>query len=128
MTEIFNGSSFALFFNTNEVPDNTYEYTLPDGYSLQTIRISSTINISYLSPWTSCNTGDVITFPVVNSRSPSKLFIYIADPTKDARIYIDIFAFGQIPDPNYFDKVFEPILVTGDDGKEYNVIPSAQFK
>ena len=29
---------------------------------------------------------------------------------------------------NYFDNAFEPILVTGDDGKEYNVIPSDQFK
>lgn len=28
----------------------------------------------------------------------------------------------------YFDTAFEPILVTGDDGKEYNVIPSDQFK
>lgn len=27
-----------------------------------------------------------------------------------------------------FDKAFEPILVTGDDGNEYNVIPSDQFK
>lgn len=26
------------------------------------------------------------------------------------------------------DKAFEPILVTGDDGNEYNVIPSDQFK
>lgn len=27
-----------------------------------------------------------------------------------------------------FDSAFNPILVTGDDGKEYNVIPSDQFK
>lgn len=128
MTETFNGSCFSLFFDSNEVPNKTYEYTLPAGYSLRTIRISSAINISYISPWTSCSPGDIITFPVVNSRSPSKLLIYIPDPTTDARIYIDIFAFGQIPDPNYFDNAFEPILVTGDDGKEYNVIPSDQFK
>lgn len=36
--------------------------------------------------------------------------------------------FGQIPDAHYFDNAFEPILVTGDDGHEYNVIPSYQFK
>lgn len=36
--------------------------------------------------------------------------------------------FGQIPDPHYFDKAFEPILVTGDDGNKYKVIPSDQFK
>lgn len=31
-------------------------------------------------------------------------------------------------DANYFNKAFEPILVTGDDGNTYNVIPSDQFK
>lgn len=36
--------------------------------------------------------------------------------------------FGQIPDPHYFDKAFDPILVTGEDGKEYKCIPSDQFK
>lgn len=35
--------------------------------------------------------------------------------------------YGNIVDPNYFDKAFEPILVKGDDGKEYNAIPSDQF-
>lgn len=29
---------------------------------------------------------------------------------------------------NYFDSTFKPILVKGDDGKQYNVIPSDQFK
>lgn len=28
----------------------------------------------------------------------------------------------------YFDTAFEPILAKGADGKEYNVIPSDQFK
>lgn len=28
----------------------------------------------------------------------------------------------------HFDKAFDPILVTGDNGTEYNVIPSNQFK
>lgn len=32
------------------------------------------------------------------------------------------------PDNHYFDKAFDPILVTGDDGNEYNVIHSDQFK
>lgn len=41
---------------------------------------------------------------------------------------ITIVKFGQIPDSHYFDAAFEPILVTGDDGNEYNVIPSDQFK
>ena len=29
---------------------------------------------------------------------------------------------------HYFSTAFEPILVTGEDGKEYPVIPSDQFK
>lgn len=28
----------------------------------------------------------------------------------------------------YFDNTFKPIVVTDDDGKKYNVIPSDQFK
>lgn len=43
-------------------------------------------------------------------------------------LYAVIEKFGQIADIHYFDKAFEPILVVGDDGKEYNVIPSDQFK
>lgn len=54
--------------------------------------------------------------------------LYISDLTKDAEIRFTIEKFGQIPDIHYFDTAFEPILVKGDDGKEYNVIPSDQFK
>ena len=46
----------------------------------------------------------------------------------EASAIITIIKFGQIPDSHYFDAAFEPILVTGDDGNEYNVIPSDQFK
>lgn len=53
---------------------------------------------------------------------------YITDLPKAAEIRFTIEKFGQIPDSGYFDSTFKPILVTGDDGKEYNVIPSDQFK
>nr|DAQ79129.1 MAG TPA: hypothetical protein [Caudoviricetes sp.] len=43
-------------------------------------------------------------------------------------IVISFDEFGQIPDPYYFNSVFNPILVTGGDGNEYYVIPSDQFK
>lgn len=72
--------------------------------------------------------SDDITFPVVNSKSPSILPLLIKDTSKRADIRLTIEKFGQIPDPHYFDKAFEPILVVGDDGNEYNVIPSNQFK
>lgn len=64
----------------------------------------------------------------VNYKSPCVLRPLILDNTKPAYLRILIFKFGQIPDPHYFDAAFKPILVTGDDGKEYNVIPSDQFK
>ena len=41
---------------------------------------------------------------------------------------ISIEKFGQEPNINYFNGKITPILVTGNDGKEYNVIPSDQFK
>jgi hypothetical protein len=41
---------------------------------------------------------------------------------------LSIEKFGQIPNEHYFEKAFKPILVTGNDGKKYNVIPSDQFK
>lgn len=53
---------------------------------------------------------------------------YIIDISKSSEIKFYIEKFGQIPDPHYFYKAFEPILVTGDDGNEYKVIPSDQFK
>ena len=33
-----------------------------------------------------------------------------------------------LTDSRYFNAAFEPISVVGDDGKEYNVIPSDQLK
>lgn len=35
---------------------------------------------------------------------------------------------GNANESSQFGYSFEPILVVGDDGKEYNVIPSDQFK
>ena len=128
MIEHINGSCLSFEFEANELTNHTYSYRLPDGYSLKTVRISLTSNITYITTWTAVTNGSIITFPVVNSHSPAILKFYIQDLTKSARIYIDIMEFGQIPDINYFDKAFDPILVTGEDGNEYNVIPSDQFK
>lgn len=64
----------------------------------------------------------------VNSKSPCTLLPVVSDNTKSAYARILIMKFGQIPDAHYFDKAFEPILVVGDEGNEYNVIPSDQFK
>lgn len=101
---------------------------LPDGYTYERIFINRAINISALFSNIDIHTGDHLTFPVVNSKSPSTLRLFIADLSKTAEISITIEKFGQIPDSHYFDKAFYPILVTGNDGNKYNVIPSDQFK
>lgn len=101
--------------------------TLPDGYSYERINVLSTTNCFPIHILSSSTLGPRI-FPPVNSKSPCKFAYSIVDTTKKASFRVLIEKFGQIPDPNYFDKAFEPILVVGDDGKEYNVIPSDQFK
>lgn len=117
-----------IHFNANELSNNSTIIQLPDGYTYERIFILAANNIVSINPYVSIRTGSVITFPVVNSKSPSTLSLYISDISKEAEIRLTIEKFGQIPDTHYFDKAFEPILVTGDDGNEYNVIPSDQFK
>ena len=101
---------------------------LPNGYSYQTIFINRVTNISALCSNIDIHTGDRITFPVVNSKSPSTLRLYIPDLSKPSEIRLTIEKFGQIPDPNYFDKAFDPILVKGDNDNKHLIIPSDQFK
>lgn len=101
---------------------------LPAGYTYQKIFINRVTNISALFSNIDIHTGDRLTFPVVNSKSPSTLRLFIEDLSKPAEIRLTIEKFGQIPDPKYFDKAFDPILVRGDDDKQYLVMPSDQFK
>lgn len=117
------GNSVLIEFEANE---NITPVTLPDGYSYERIHITESTNIYAVNQNSSNNR--ILTFPPVNSKSPSILIIGRADETKLARLRFSIEKFGQIPDAHYFDKAFDPIRVTGDDGKEYNVIPSDQFK
>lgn len=109
-------------------PSKEVTFDLPNDYTFQTIYITRVSNISALFSYIDIHSGYRITFPVVNGKSPSTLRLYIPDLSKNAELRLTIEKFGQIPDPHYFDKAFEPILVTGDDGNEYNVIPSDQFK
>ena len=122
------GPFIRIFFAANELSEGHIFVQLPDGYSYERIFIHELVHVTELAPFQTVRRGDRITFPPVNSKSPSILPIYIPDPTKNADIRFSIEKFGQIPDPHYFDKTFKPIVVTGDDGKEYNVIPSDQFK
>lgn len=112
---------------TFDTSAGTINVDLPDGYSYETLNITLVNNISEF------NNGSIPTlgihrFPPVNSKSPSRLSLVVKDNTKSCEIRFEIMQFGQIPDVHYFDNAFEPILVTGNDGNEYNVIPSNQFK
>lgn len=106
---------------------NIINLTLPDGYSYEKIYINYLSNIWGIN-YCAVLQNHHYTFPPVNLKSPCTFKLNISDATKESAFQITIEKFGQIPDSNYFSKAFEPILVTGDDGKEYNIIPSNQFK
>lgn len=127
MTNIVNGCNITLKLEANESTSNDYVYILPIGYTINTMYITSFTNIEAVN-WATIQRYTRLVFPVVNSKSPSCITLYITDLTKAAEIRFTIEKFGQIPDARYFDTAFKPILVKGDDGKEYNVIPSDQFK
>lgn len=125
MTEYVNGNVIRLNFNANE---SSVNYTLPDGYSYKKILLLVITNISTIHNNVTALARAEFEFPVVNGMSPCTFNISIADKTKPATLIILITKFGQKPDIHYFDKAFEPILVTGKDGEEYHMIPSDQFK
>ena len=125
MTVNYNGNFVIIRYEAGETPK---PIQLADGYSFETISVVGSNNINVIYNEITFVLGAVMTFPPINSKSPCVLNPLIVDTTKPAYLRLLIFKFGQIPDPHYFDNAFEPILVTGDDGKEYNVIPSDQFK
>lgn len=127
MTNIVNGCNITLKLAANESTSNDYVYILPIGYTINTMYITFLTNIEAVNRAV-IQRNTRLVFPVVNSKSPSYITLYISDITKAAEIRFTIEKFGQIPDARYFDSAFNPILVTGDDGKKYNVIPSDQFK
>lgn len=127
MTSLINGCNITLKLAANESTSNEYVYTLPSGYTINTIYITTLTNVEAINRAV-IQRNIRLVFPAVNSKSPSYITLYISDITKAAEIRFTIEKFGQIPDDNYFDEPFKPIVVTGDDGKKYNVIPSDQFK
>lgn len=124
------GNFISIYFDPDEVQADAVQadiIQLPDGYSYENVHILSAINISF-HQYMVVVSNEHLTFPPINSKSPCYLQPIITDTTKRAELKFLIEKFGQIPDTHYFDKAFEPILVTGDDGNEYKVIPSEQFK
>lgn len=125
MEAYINGNNIHI---TLAAEDDRIVYTLPTGYSYETFLLTASLNINYLNPLCKAIPGVTYHFPPVRSKSPTTLTFLKTDSTKTASLVITIVKFGQIPDAHYFDKAFEPILVTGEDGNKYNVIPSDQFK
>lgn len=127
MTNIVNGCNITLKLAANELTSNDYVYILPVGYTINTMLITYLTNIEAVNRATIQRYTRLV-FPIVNSKSPSSITLYISDIQKAAEIRFTIEKFGQIPDDSYFNSTFKPILVKGDDGEQYNVIPSDQFK
>lgn len=125
MESTINGNSIRIILTETE---NNIVFTMPDGYSYETFLLTAFVNINYINPLCKANRGGIYHFPPVRSKSPSTILLLKDDAKATASALITIVKFGQIPDSHYFDATFEPILVTGDDGNEYNVIPSDQFK
>lgn len=126
MIVVCKGTFIFIHINANELLDGHTTIQLPDGYSYEQIYVHSLVNIN-INPQ-QVKEFTRITFPPVNCKSPSTISINVLNNTQKAEMKLTIEKFGQIPDSHYFDKPFEPILVTGDDGKEYKVISSDQFK
>lgn len=126
MTFTVQGNFISIVIPPNEGQPAPIQ--LPDGYSFEKIKINVLVNIPYLIPYMQISLNNEYTFPIVDSKSPCYVQPVIGDVSKPSEIKFFIEKFGQIPDTHYFDKAFTPILVTGDDGNEYNVIPSDQFK
>ena len=125
MTIGYRGNLIILRYAAGEIPQ---QIQLKDGYSFDAITVVSSDNIYVIHNELNFVLGSVMRFPPINSKSPCTLQPTKIDNSKSAYIRILIMKFGQIPDPHYFDGSFKSILVKGDDGKDYNVIPSDQFK
>lgn len=128
MINEFKGNCIRIFIAANELTNKRVPITLPDGYSFETIHITYLSNITELVPYFLITANSVYHMPPVRSHSPAAFNLLVGNTAASAEIRLLIEKFGQIPDPHYFDKAFDPILVTGDDGNKYNVIPSDQFK
>lgn len=126
MNIIIQGNTITILIPENEGQPDVIQ--LPDGYSFEKIHITALSNIRYLIPPVNINVNESYTFPPVNSKSPCYLQPYVVDISKPSVIKFYIEKIGQIPDRHYFDTAFTPILVTDDNGNEYHVIPSDQFK
>lgn len=126
MTIKYYGNVVDIKFDTTD--KSGASITLIAGYSIEEMTIIHNSGIYGLMLGVPIyTTTENLRFPPVRSKNPN-VIAPLFDNTKAQRFTFIITKFGQIPDPHYFAKAFDPILVKGDDGKDYKVIPSDQFK
>lgn len=124
----YKGPTIGIVIEPNEAESNYVNITLADGYTYEQIKVLFLSNIDEILPYNRVTAGTSIKYPPINSMSPLVLTLRVIDKTKSAACGITIEKFGQLPNINYFHKRIAPILITVEDGKEYNAIPSDQFK
>lgn len=132
MNTTFAGNVIQIIIESSDI-GNSNVLTLPDGYSVKQLYYSGSSNISLTAKGIYLSPNINITFPVVNSKSPSVFNIFANQNSKVGdTIRLTILEFGCIPDSHYFDKTFDPILIKSKDENgdeiEYNMIPSTQFE
>lgn len=126
MTVLYQGNFISVVIPAGS--GNPPVIQLSDGYTYKKIHILVASNVGYLIPYMQIATNYKLDFPCIDSTSPCTIQPVLNNTSAKAELKFLIEEFGQIPNTHYFDRAFKPILVTGDDGKEYNVIPSDQFK
>lgn len=134
MNILYNGNRIIFLLDATDTV-KTVPITLPDGYSVKKMYITTSSELvlydGSVNP-VSLPSNVVIEFPVVNSKSPNTFNLKIVTAKEGRALILNIFEFGGIPDSTYFNKAFDPVLVSTIDENnhtiEYNMIPSTQFE
>lgn len=129
-----NGNRIVLEIEKSSEASTTLPFNLPEGYSIKSMmyhadsdKISLYDGSTY--PTRIFPADSVITFPVVNSKSPCFFLLKTSNATTGTKLCITITEFGCIPDTQYFSGAYLPIpAVNPDNGAKYKMIPSTQFE
>lgn len=134
MKMTISGNRITLEIDKESEKNGITPFNLPIGYSIKSMMYhSDTDNLSLYDGASSPNriypTDTVITFPVVNSKSPCFFILNASNVNIGTKLCITITEFGCIPDTQYFAGTFSPIsAVNPDNGTEYKMIPSTQYE
>lgn len=134
MNMTVSGNRIILKIDKESEKNTNIPFNLPEGYSIKSMMYhTDTSNITLYDGAPSSTriypTDTVITFPVVNSKSPCFFILHTINANIGTTLYITITEFGCIPDTQYFAGTFLPIsAVNPDNGAEYKMIPSTQYE